>query len=121
MVRTLFAAWLLLILALSLMPFKLKLSFTIGRWHNAGHFLVFLVAAVLGCWRVRDVSSRLWRVLALVGLAIAIETGEKLATIRNPFEWGDLALDAAGVLCGLLLSLVLPWRAAIPDESARLR
>lgn len=119
--RTFFALWLLLIVGLSLLPFKLKLGFTISRLHNAGHFLVFFVAAVLGCWGRRDISSRLLRMMGLVVLAIAIETAEKLATIRNPFEWGDLALDCAGVLCGLLLSFVLPSRPALPGESPDIR
>ena len=100
------------------MPFKVKLGFTISPLHNAGHLLVFLVAALLGCWGRRGVSSRLWCMLGLVVLSGATETVEKLVTISNPFEWGDVALDVSGIACGFLLSFVLPWRRVLPGESS---
>jgi hypothetical protein len=115
MARALFALWLLLILGLSVLPFNVKLAFTIGRFHNAGHLLVFLVAAVLGCWRANGVSPRLLRLIGLVALAVAIEGVEKLVTYRNPFEWRDLALDVAGILSGFLLSFLLPSRRVSAD------
>jgi hypothetical protein len=78
-----------------------------------GHFLVFFMATILGCWGVSGMQARLMRCLGLVVLAMALEGVEKMMTLRNPYEWSDVGFDCIGILVALTLLLLLPFRAAV--------
>jgi peptidoglycan/LPS O-acetylase OafA/YrhL len=110
MLRTLISAWVFLIIGLSFLPFAIKMRLTIGPFHNAGHFFVFLVGALLACWETNSANSRLLRCAGLLVLALILEGVEKIMTYKNPFEWRDIAFDCIGILAGLLSSYLLPMR-----------
>jgi hypothetical protein len=104
----LFALWLAAIVSLSLVPLKLKLHLgTTGRWHNVGHFFMFLVAALLACRLANSVYGKLLCCVGVAALGFTMELVEKFA-YHIAYEWGDARVDCAGVLCGILLLLLLP-------------
>ena len=105
--RFLFALWIMLIVSLSLVPLKVKLHLgTMGRWHNAGHFLVFFVATLLACRMVNGVYAKLLCCMGVAGVAFTMEWVEKIG-YHIPYEWRDIRFDCTGILCGILL-MVLP-------------
>jgi hypothetical protein len=111
-VRVLFTVWIMLIVSLSLVPLKVKFHLgTTGRWHNAGHLVMFFVATVLACRMVNSVYSKLAGCVGLVGIAFTMEWVEKVS-YHIPYEWRDVRFDCTGILCGVLL-LLLPSSSGI--------
>jgi VanZ family protein len=94
------AAWIFLVLLVSLLPLPFKQSLeTHGRFHNTAHFLAFLITVLLFCrnkWRYTRVA------VACAGatvMAFLIE-GAQTAIYHNLFEWDDVLIDSLGALIG---------------------
>ena len=103
-----FVLWVAAIVSLSLVPLKVKFHLgTTGRWHNVGHFFMFLVATLLACRLVSSVYGKLLGCVGVAAIGFIMELVEKFA-YRIPYEWSDVRVDCAGVLCGILLLLLLP-------------
>ncbi len=103
-----FLIWLLFVITISLMPFPLKVQLgTIGRLHAAGHFFAFLVTVFLLCKELKGFSGRVAGCLSVFALAVTLEILE-MVFYRNHFEWRDVAIDASGMVTGIILvTLVL--------------
>jgi hypothetical protein len=107
-IRVLFAMWAMLIVSLSLVPLKMKFHLgTTGRWHNAGHFFVFFVAAILAFQMMNGIYEKLLCCVGVAAIAFTTEWVEKVA-YHIPYEWRDIRFDCTGILCGVLLMLWLP-------------
>lgn len=104
------AAWIFLLLLVSLLPLPFKQSLeTHGRFHNIAHFLAFLITVFLFC---RNKSSYTRVAVACAGaivIAFLIE-GAQTAIYRNLFEWDDVLIDSLGAVIGG--ALLLAYRAA---------
>lgn len=100
----LLAAWILLVLLVSLLPLPLKHFLkTHGRFHNGAHFFAFLLTVLLLCWG----RSNAWMVASCagaIGLAFLIE-GAQTAFYHNNFEWRDILIDSLGAVVGGVLYL----------------
>jgi VanZ family protein len=97
--RRAFAAALVVVLVLALLPPRIPMPST--GWDKVNHVLVFAGLAVLGC---RSYAGR--AVLVLSGLLAyggAIELLQSLTGYRTA-EWLDLAADGAGASLGWLLT-----------------
>jgi hypothetical protein len=106
--RVLFLLWVAAIVSLSLVPLKVKFHLgTTGRWHNMGHLFMFLVATLLACRLANSVYGKLLCCAGVAGLGFIMELVEKFA-YRIPYEWSDVRVDCAGVLCAILVLLILP-------------
>lgn len=100
-------AWVLLVIALSLIPLPWKNAIgTTGAFHQAGHLLAFLILALLLCRSAVTLSAKLVRCLGAVLLGIVLETAEHLL-YHDRLEWEDVLVDVIGVVLGFLCALVL--------------
>jgi hypothetical protein len=103
-----FVLWVAAIVSLSLVPLKVKFHLgTTGRWHNIGHLFMFLVATLLACRLTKSVYGKLLCCVGVAAIGFIMELVEKFA-YRIPYEWSDVRVDCAGVLCGILVLLLLP-------------
>ncbi len=68
---------------------------------------MFLVAALLACRLASGVYGKLLCCVGVAAIGFTMELVEKFA-YRIPYEWGDVRVDCAGVLCGILVLLLLP-------------
>lgn len=106
------ALWLLIILVISVMPLGMKNSLhTVGRLHDALHFLAFFIAAFLMTLGAPGWRSRLMRGMAAFIFALTTEYLERTLYL-HVFEWGDVRIDALGIVAGLLVSSLLGGRTA---------
>lgn len=100
--------WLVFVTAISVAPFEVKWELGAkGRFHDAGHFLVFFVTAMLTCWTAANSASRIVRLLAVCGVALLQEALET-AIYHNPFEWRDVLVDTLGAVAAFAILSVLP-------------
>lgn len=100
--------WVVLITALSLAPFGVKLQLnTMGPLHDAGHLGVFLLTAVLLCWTAKGTTGQLARYLGVCLIAVSIEALEA-AIYHNRFEWRDVMIDVLGAAIGLVVIKLIP-------------
>lgn len=97
--------WLIALATISLAPIKLKFELhTLGRMHYLGHWLIFLITAMLFCWGASGTVVKLRRCLGAVCLGILLEWLERVI-YHNAYEWKDVLTDSAGVLAALVLML----------------
>ena len=112
--------WLAFVTVLSLIPLKYKYrAGTTGVFHSPGHFLIFLVTAMLLCWNSPNARSRFLRWAGICCFGIVIEILE-WSTYHNVMEWRDVLIDIFGAAVGLALVMVIP-RIAGGFRSAELR
>jgi hypothetical protein len=106
--RVLVPIWLALLVSIFLAPWYVKLHLrTAGVRHDAGHFWVFLVTALLLSADASRLYSRTLRCCAGVLVAFSVEAMEA-AYFHFRFEWHDVWVDSAGVSAGLILLTL--WR-----------
>jgi hypothetical protein len=111
-----FVLWVAAIVSLSLVPLKMKLHLgTTGRWHNVGHFFMFVVATLLACRLVSGLYGKLLCCAGVAAIGFIMELVEKFA-YHIAYEWGDVRVDCAGVLCGILVLLLLPQGLSSSEE-----
>ena len=116
--RYIVAIWVLLLSVVSLGPMWLKYHFlrTGGHMHVPGHFLMFMVTAMLLCWSATSVRSRLLR--AFGAFLIGFTTEWLQAVIyHNPIEWRDIRTDTLGIIAGFLI-VSLFQRTSVPAHEA---
>jgi len=99
-------AWVALIVYLSVMPSPPQIPVEGGD--KAGHFGLYLVAALLFCIFLRQRAAIL-HCLALVALGIALEFVQRSLGYRS-FEVADMVADAIGVAAGFGLAQLVPPR-----------
>ena len=105
--RLLLIFWLLLIIALSLIPLDLKNELgTTGKLHQLGHYGAFLITAALLCWDANSLSHKILRCSGAFALGFTLEALEVLF-YRNRFEWADVGTDSLGILSGCLFVILL--------------
>jgi hypothetical protein len=115
--RFILVLWLLFITALSLVPLEVKYRLgTMGNLHNFGHLAIFLVTAVLMCWNASSTPARLLRCCGALLVAMLLEALEKIV-YHNAYEWSDVAIDAAGVMVGFLLVMLISLSAPASSRS----
>jgi len=106
-VRAVFAAWIVILVAVSIFPvsFKLKLH-TSGVFHDVGHYLVFAFTAMF-LWMITE--GPLARVLGFVGGAVFSFSQEwaENRLYHAGFEWKDVGNDLAGLVSGFALMVLL--------------
>ncbi len=95
--------WAGLVLAVSVSPlsFKLKLH-TVGPYHDFGHYLVYLVTAILICTSAKRLGGRVAGFFAAMVLALGQEWLEN-HMYHAGFEWKDVGSDLAGLVSGFAL------------------
>jgi len=94
----------LLLLAGSFIPLRWKAWLgTHGPYHLKVHFVAFFICGLIGCWSVRDLSTRLRLGLALVLLALGIEASQAIV-FRIRLETADLRADLTGIAGSLAIS-----------------
>jgi hypothetical protein len=99
--------WILLIIALSLIPTSWKdAAGTTGVFHQAGHLLAFLILGLLLCRSPITRNAKLVRCLGAIVLGIVLETAEHFM-YHDRLEWDDVLVDSIGVALGFLFALVL--------------
>lgn len=100
--------WLVFVVGISMMPLKFKYKAgTTGALHDPGHFVVFLVTAMLVCSSSPNLSSKLLRWFGICYFALTLEVLEWILYL-NRMEWKDVLLDIAGAATGLALLSVIP-------------
>lgn len=98
--RWIVCIWLATITALSLAPFEVKVQLgTMGRFHDLGHFSIFLLTAILLSWTGQGPKSKLVRCVGVCWIAAFLEALET-AVYHNRFEWHDVIIDAFGAAIG---------------------
>ena len=104
--------WLLFVTAISMMPLKYKYrAGTTGVFHTPGHLVIFVVTALLLCWRSPNIGSRFLRWLGICCFAVAIEILEWV-TYHNRMEWKDVLVDVFGAAIGAAIVTLIPWISA---------
>ena len=78
---------------------------TAGILHIATHFAVFAVLGLLLMLSFDTQPVRLLAVLAGIALGLTTELYEHLVFL-SPMEWGDVAVDALGVLAGAVARFI---------------
>ena len=107
MMRLILVAWLVFLCCLSMAPFEVKIHLrTMGRMHNAGHVLAFLITILLFGWSCRTYLSLLLRCALSFGVALATEWFEYFR-YRNPYEWSDIGHDSLGISIGF--AILMMW------------
>jgi hypothetical protein len=108
--------WLFILFCLSMAPFEVKLHLkTMGRMHNAGHFLAFTFTALLFAWDSKSVLSRIVRCCLALLVALGAEYLE-FYEYRNPYEWGDVLIDSAAIV---LVFLILTLWSILRSQDSR--
>jgi VanZ family protein len=102
--RWAFAACLVIVLALALMPPQVHLPST--GWDKANHALAFIALAVLGCGGYPRRKPAV--LLGLLVYGVLIEVLQGLTGYRSA-EWLDLAADGAGLVCGWQCQYRFRW------------
>ncbi len=99
--------WIAGLALLSFLPVQGKKDLhTKGRFHSAGHFAFFMVAAVLLAMSVRRARSRV-AMLCLTGLfGVAVEFTQHVVNHMR-VEWNDIYVDLLGVALGGALVAVV--------------
>jgi glycopeptide antibiotics resistance protein len=111
-VRLLFLAWLLLVMAVSLGPLKLKVTLrTVGTLHNAIHVAVFILTAVVGLLTPKTSLSRSSRICLLVLFCFLLELIQAFL-YHNRYEWRDLYFDSLGLCFGWIAMILYRCLAA---------
>ena len=109
--RLAFAACLLAVLVLSLVPPSTPMPTT--GWDKTNHLLAFSVMAALGCQAFRSRALRV--LLGLLGYGVLIEVLQSLTPYRFA-EWTDLLADALGLALGWLLLRIAGWLSSPPSR-----
>jgi peptidoglycan/LPS O-acetylase OafA/YrhL len=114
--RTVLLIWVLFVVGLSMLPLQAKFMLgTMGRWHTAGHFFVFLITALLAAWPSPALVKRALAAGSVLLFGVFLEMSE-VVVYHNRFEWKDVATDACGTVGGLLLLYVFRGRlSSLPD------
>ena len=108
--------WLLILSCVSMAPFEVKLHLkTMGRMHNAGHFLAFTFTTLLLAWDSRTLLSRTVRCCLALLVALGVEYLE-FYEYRNPYEWGDVLIDGAAIV---IVFLILTLWSVLRSEDSR--
>ena len=89
---------------------------TTGILHSWGHFFIFLFTAVLLCWNVVGVPSRIARCFGAIAFGFGLEWME-FWVYHNRLEWHDILVDSLGVLFGFIIVITLPILSS-PDPRA---
>jgi hypothetical protein len=95
--------WMILLIGLSVSPlsFKLKLH-TVGPYHDFGHYIVYLLTAILICQVAKRFGGRVAGFFFALALALGQEWLEN-QMYHAGYEWKDVATDMAGTLSGFAL------------------
>ena len=101
------AAWLFLLVAVSLFPvsFKLKLH-TTGAMHDYGHYIAFLVTAIF-LWLIAE--RPLGRIAGFLGGMVFSYSQEwaENKLYHAGFEWKDVGTDLAGLVSGFVFMVLV--------------
>ncbi len=116
--RLLIWLWLAFVTTLSLAPLSVKIQLgTTGRLHTMGHFLIFLITAMVLCWTANSLPDKARRYLAVCAIGIVLEALEKIF-YHDMFEWHDVAVDVLGAAVGLaLVSIMVPLISGFERDS----
>lgn len=76
-----------------------------GRFHSAGHFVVFALAGFVAGRTSRSLWMRLLLFAGLLLFGFGIEAAEHL-NYDSAMEWTDVVVDGLGVAAGTLLASV---------------
>ena len=113
--RFVLPAWGAFLVAVSLLPVHLKGSLHMkGTMHYGAHFFVFIVTALLVCWKPVTFSLK----LAWAGAACCVVTFlEVLEAVwfHNRVEWLDVWTGCLGVAAGLILIVIVQGTLTPPD------
>jgi hypothetical protein len=100
------SVWVLCLVATSLQPWRPHAAH-VADLHRLFHLLAFGVTALLLLLIARTARQRLYAVLAVVGLGIAIECAQHIL-FGSPLEWWDMRDNA---LAAAMAWLVVQWPA----------
>ena len=115
--RLIISLWLAFVIAISMMPLKLKYRVgTTGVFHTPGHFVVFLITSILVCRNAPNSGSRLLRWAGVCCFAVALEILE-VGMYHNRMEWRDVLVDVLGAAAGLALLSTFPAPSARVQNS----
>jgi VanZ family protein len=74
-----------------------------GGFDKVWHFLTYFVLAVFSAGIVP--AERLWRLaLRCLLLGAGLEAAQSLLTETRQADWGDMAANAAGILCAWMIA-----------------
>jgi hypothetical protein len=103
--QKLLVLWLTLVACVSLSPWRVKeVLGTMGRFHNLGHFFVFLLTGAMILAGAPASTSRVRR-LAFIILFSAATEGLESFIYFNKFEWTDFFIDCAAIAISPLVLL----------------
>ena len=96
------AAWIVLVVALSLQPVRVRAT-SHGAGHLVLHIVLFGLAAVVPLLLSGNRTQEAARALYVFGLACAVEIAQSRIYHYHPPEWRDIEIDGIGILIAFLV------------------